>query len=324
MLFQDDTVVTKYNGHLETWFEHRQDPNDAYQTEEEIFQAIEVIAKLRKPPHKPPKAVVSRLRPDPGNIRTTLAQRNHTATSSSSGSDSDANPGDDADGEDGDAATNEVTKTLPAEADAWKSNHADDENMDLTNERPKRKRSEQKRMNNLNEKDLNKCGKKVALTEAEYFLWSWNERQEFLRKKEKNRSSTGRSRHVGGEAKKKIAIAIALKKIAIALKREQENDDDDDPETFNDPECCEKHPQYKQNTCRYCFKHKTVYYCSKCSNPKEMKKRKEKGPKGGDKHTTAGYMHFCNHGGCYAKHKCGHVKARRTKKEMAAAKARGY
>ena len=55
-----------------------------------------------------------------------------------------------------------------------------------------------------------------------------------------------------------------------------------------------------------------------------MKKRKEKGPKGGDKHTTAGYMHFCNHGGCYAKHKCGHVKARRTKKEMAAAKARGY
>ena len=88
----------------------------------------------------------------------------------------------------------------------------------------------EKIMKDLNEKDLNKCGKKVALTEAEYFLWSWNERQEFLRKKEKNRSSTGRSRHVGGEAKKKIAIAIALKKIAIALNREQEDVDGDEPE----------------------------------------------------------------------------------------------
>jgi hypothetical protein len=34
---------------LETWCEHRQDPNDARATEEEIFLAIEIIAKLRKP-----------------------------------------------------------------------------------------------------------------------------------------------------------------------------------------------------------------------------------------------------------------------------------
>jgi hypothetical protein len=163
----------------------------------------------------------------------------------------------------------------------------------------------------------------VALTEAEHFLWSWNKRQEFLRKKEKNRSSTGRRRHVGGEATEKIAIAIALKKIAIALNREQEDVDGDDPETFNDPGCCEKHPQCKQNTCRYCYKHKTAHYCSKCSNPKEMNKRKEKGPKGGDKRATAGHVHFYNHGGCYARHKCGHVSKRRTKEEMAAAKARG-
>ena len=79
--------------------------------------------------------------------------------------------------------------------------------------------------------------------------------------------------------------------------QDRENDDDDELESFNDPEHCKKHPLYKQNTCRYCFKHKTIYYCSQCSNPKASRKRKEKGPKGGDKHTTAGHMHFCNHGG---------------------------
>ena len=62
-----------------------------------------------------------------------------------------------------------------------------------------------KRMKDLNGKDPTKRGKKVALTEAERFRWSWNKRQEFLMKKAKNRSSAGRSRHVGGEAKKKIA-----------------------------------------------------------------------------------------------------------------------
>ena len=130
MLFQGDTVVTKYNGHLETWFEHRQDPNDAYQTEEEIFQAIEIIAKLRKPPHKP----VSRLRRDPGNRRTTLAERTHTASSSdsssNSGSDAEANPDDDAGGEDDDEATNEETAEEAVLVDQWESDNEDDENMD--------------------------------------------------------------------------------------------------------------------------------------------------------------------------------------------------
>ena len=130
---------------------------------------------------------------------------------------------------------------------------------------------------------------------------------------------------MGGEAKKKIAIALInnnqLK--TTATNREQEDDDDDEPEQHNDPEDCKKHPLYKQNACRYCFKHKTMYICSKCSKPAERKKRKEKGPKGGDKHTTAGHVHFCQHGGCHARHKCGRVNKRRSKEEMNAAKARG-
>jgi hypothetical protein len=119
---------------------------------------------------------------------------------------------------------------------------------------------------------------------------------------------------------------MALINNSLYKESNQEQDDDadaDQEEQFNDPACCEKHPQHKQNTYRYCFKHKTTHICSKCSKPAERKKRKEKGPKGGDKHTTAGHMHFCQHGGCCAKHKCGHVNKRRSKEEMVAAQARG-
>ena len=74
-----------------------------------------MIGKLRKPP----KAVVPRLRPDPGNCdtrRTTLDQRTHTALSSDSDSDSDdANPDVNAGGEDDDDATNELTEAVPVE-----------------------------------------------------------------------------------------------------------------------------------------------------------------------------------------------------------------
>jgi hypothetical protein len=128
MLFQNDTVTTRYEGFLETWYKHRQDPNDACQTEEEIFQKIEMIGKLRKPP----KAAVPRLRPDPGNRtarRTTLAQRTHTASSSDSDSD-DANPDDNAGGEDDDDATNELADAEAVEVDAWESDNEDDGHLD--------------------------------------------------------------------------------------------------------------------------------------------------------------------------------------------------
>ena len=266
--------------------------------------------------------MVSCLRRDPGNFRTALAQRNHTASSSHSGSDSDANPGDDAGSEDDDAATNEVTGAVPVEVNVWESDNEDDENMDDGD--PWRVG-----MKDLNEKDLYKHGKKVALTEAGTFRWSWNKRQGPLMKKAKKRSSAGRSRHVGGEAKKapgevqeQIAIALINGQLHTEAKQEQE-DDGDELHQFNDPADCKTHPQHKQNNCRFCFNHKAIYHFSKCRNPKERKKREEKGPKGGDKHTTTGHVRFCNHGGCCAKHACGHVKARRAKKEMAAAQARG-
>jgi hypothetical protein len=45
-LFQNDAVTTRCDGFLEMRCEHRQDPNDARQTEEEIFQKIEMIGEL--------------------------------------------------------------------------------------------------------------------------------------------------------------------------------------------------------------------------------------------------------------------------------------
>ena len=89
----------------------------------------------------------------------------------------------------------------------------------------------------------------------------------------------------------------------------------------NDPAYCVKHPNYKKNKCRYCYKKSTIFICSKCSVPKRPTARKEKGPKGGEKFTHGGYMHFCKHSGCYAKHNCGHVPFRRTKAQMGRAAA---
>ena len=133
----------------------------------------------------------------------------------------------------------------------------------------------------------------------------------------------------GGEEKKspaELQEAIALALIENQLytegrrEREQEGEADGDADLDqNDFHDCVKHPQYKTNTCKYCYSHKTVYYCVLCSNPQNRKLRKEKGPKGGNKYTQTGYMHFCKHGGCFAKHKCGEVPARRSKAQMAAA-----
>ena len=131
----------------------------------------------------------------------------------------------------------------------------------------------------------------------------------------------------GGEEKKgpsELQEQIAMALINNQLYAESRGDLDPDDNDEQNAECnntvdCKKHPDYKQNMCRLCFKHKTVYYCGICSNPTEKKLRKEKGPKGRAKHTATGYMHFCLHGGCFSKHKCGHVAKRRTKKQMSAA-----
>ena len=125
----------------------------------------------------------------------------------------------------------------------------------------------------------------------------------------------GKAKKSPGELQEQIAMALINNQL-YAESRRDDVDPEDESAELNDPNGCKKHPDYKQNTCRLCFKHKTVYYCANCSNPKAPKLRKEKGPKGGAKHTATGYLHFCLHGGCYSKHKCGQVPKRRTKAQM--------
>ena len=79
---------------------------------------------------------------------------------------------------------------------------------------------------------------------------------------------------------------------------------------FNDPEDCEKHPKYKGNMCRFCFKRRTIYICTSCSTPGRSLARRETGKKGGEKWTDPGYMHFCK-GDCFSQHQCGKTAKRR-------------
>lgn len=119
-----------------------------------------------------------------------------------------------------------------------------------------------------------------------------------------------------GEAKK--SSAEIQEKIALALinnqwQHEAPTDSPNASPTMpqNDPVHCKKHPLYCSNICKYCHKHKTVYYCSKCSTPSAPKLREDKGRiSGADKYQRGGYMHFCR-GECFRLHKCGHVPKRR-------------
>ena len=128
----------------------------------------------------------------------------------------------------------------------------------------------------------------------------------------------------GGEAKKtpselqeQIAMALINNKLLEEADQDADPDNENDlPDFYNDPEDCKKHPDYKTNLCRVCYKHNTVYICDKCSVPTEKKLRKEKGKQGRAKYTQGGFMHFCRHGGCFEKHNCGHVPKRRSKEQM--------
>lgn len=133
----------------------------------------------------------------------------------------------------------------------------------------------------------------------------------------------------GGEAKKNpvefqedIAMALIYNQFLSEAQRSSELSNESDDEPQNDPNDCRKHPQYKKNKCKFCYRAKTVFYCAKCSNPQRPKLRKEKGPKGGTKYTQSGYMHFCRYSGCFDKHQCGQISARRTKAQMQAASFR--
>ena len=103
--------------------------------------------------------------------------------------------------------------------------------------------------------------------------------------------------------------------VAMALIKNQYLSEENDVNAHadrepNDPEQCQKHPKYKSNICKFCYKRKTVYVCMLCSNPGQRRLRLETGPKNGAKYTDPGYMHFCK-GGCYFNHKCGGTAPRR-------------
>ena len=99
MLFQGDDISTRYDGHLQTWKGYQVNSDLLTEEEENIFQAIEVKAKFRRPPaaHAP---------------RTPVATRNQHA------SDSDAS---DSDSDDSD-------EEGPTEVETWESDAEDDEN----------------------------------------------------------------------------------------------------------------------------------------------------------------------------------------------------
>ena len=119
------------------------------------------------------------------------------------------------------------------------------------------------------------------------------------------------------ELQEAIALALINNKLLEEADQDADPDNENDlPDFYNDPEDCKKHPDYKTNLCRVCYKHNTVYICDKCSVPTEKKLRKEKGKQGRAKYTQGGFMHFCRHGGCFDKHNCGHVPKRRSKEQM--------
>ena len=89
------------------------------------------------------------------------------------------------------------------------------------------------------------------------------------------------------------------------------------PEMNNDPANCVKHPHGNANFCKVCYRHKTVFICLGCSNPRASKIRRDSGRINRDvsKVERPGYMHFCK-GECFRKHSCGNVLARRPRKAV--------
>ena len=85
---------------------------------------------------------------------------------------------------------------------------------------------------------------------------------------------------------------------------------------MNDPADMAKHPLMKKNMCKHCYQYRTLFICEKCSNPQRARPRLDRGPKGSDKRTHLGYMHFCKKG-CFAAHDCGNVSKRRPKGSLA-------
>ena len=89
VLFEGDEIATRYNGHLETWAEYRIADDDVDDTDEEIFQAIEVKGNLRKAPKPVPRSRRRQTVPDDSSSDDSLSDGSSSDDSSSDGSSSD-------------------------------------------------------------------------------------------------------------------------------------------------------------------------------------------------------------------------------------------
>ena len=79
----------------------------------------------------------------------------------------------------------------------------------------------------------------------------------------------GEAKQTPGELQEQIAMALINNSLyKEAMNQEQDPDDDDDPQTFNDPECCQRHPQYKQNTCTTVSNTGSSFTALNVANPK--------------------------------------------------------
>ena len=122
----------------------------------------------------------------------------------------------------------------------------------------------------------------------------------------------------GGEQKKSSgeiqeAIALALVNNQWYSEHQEASPGSSEGGNYNDPEDCKVHPNYNSNMCKHCRKHKTVYYCAKCSSPEAPKDRRDRGRgSGAVKRQRGGFMHFCK-GECFRDHACGYVRSRRPK-----------
>jgi len=281
MLFYEDETPTRYNGFLEEWVQYRVDSDLNNAFEELLFQDLEIRGKLRAKPRPPARSVA------------TPARSDNAGDSDSEGTTDDDEAVVEGDAEDDECDVEPTTKgKLRAKPRPPPKSVATDNAGD----------SEATTNDEKTQEALHLARKLLQVT-RKHFIW------------------LGKDKKTSAELHEGIAIALIQHQLLGEAQRNEDlSDDDSEPDlNSNSMSDCRQHPQYKKNLCRVCYTHKTIYYCTVCSNPQQSTLRRDTGPKGGQKFHTPGYMHFCKHKGCFAKHKCGSVPRRRTKATMATA-----
>ena len=78
-------------------------------------------------------------------------------------------------------------------------------------------------------------------------------------------------------------MALINNKLLEEADQDADPDNENDlPDFYNDPGDCKKHPDYKTNLCRVCYKHNTVYICER-----RKESRGERSTRRGDSCTSA-------------------------------------